>query len=258
MKPTRSRRIDLNADLGEGFGVWRAGDDASLIEVVTTANVACGAHAGDPLILLETARLAAKAKVGFGAHVSYFDLVGFGRRSIPLTAEELRAGVLYQLGAAWAAARAAGIRLGHIKAHGALYWDSQSKPEVAEALIEAVCAFGEDLVLITYPHGAALEAALAKGIRVAKEGFADRRYGPDGMLLRRGNPQALIEDPAEARTQAVSLALHGEALASDGSRIRVEVDSICVHSDTKGAVEIARAVREGLVSAGLVLAPIAA
>jgi 5-oxoprolinase (ATP-hydrolysing) subunit A len=252
-----SRAIDLNADLGEGFGVWRLGDDDALLGVVTSANVACGFHAGDPATMRRVCTRAAEAGVAVGAQVSYRDLAGFGRRFIDVDPGELSDDVLYQLAALDGIARASGTRVSYVKPHGALYNAAVSHEGQARAVVDAVAAYGGGLPVLGLPGSALLRAAESAGLPTVREGFADRGYTPTGTLVPRREPGALVHDAAEVAERAVRMAVDGQVLAVDGTRVRLDVESICVHGDTAGAVELARAVRTALEAAGLALAPFA-
>jgi UPF0271 protein len=250
-------RIDLNADLGEGFGVWRLGDDEALLDVVTSANVACGFHAGDPLTMRRVCAAAAERGVAIGAQVGYRDLVGFGRRRIDIDPDELAADVLYQLGALDACARAAGTSVRYVKPHGALYNTAADDPGQAEAVATAVAAFDRTLPLLGLPGSAMAEAAHGAGLTFVAEAFADRAYQPDGRLVPRRERGALVEDPYEVVARAAAFALHHRVTTVDGSVLPVEPRSLCVHGDTPGAVYLAREIRRTLVDAGVTLAPFA-
>jgi UPF0271 protein len=246
-----SRTIDLNADLGEGFGVWRLGDDEALLGVVTSANVACGFHAGDPSIMGRVCTRAAQAGVAVGAQVSYRDLAGFGRRFMDVEPAELTDDVLYQLGALDGIARVSGTRVSYLKPHGALYNAVVTHEAQARAVVEAVAAYDQRLPVLGLPGSALLRAAEAIGLRTVREGFADRGYTADGTLVSRREPNAVLRDAAEVAGRAVRMAVDGEVVAVDGTTVPVSVDSICVHGDTAGAVDLARAVRAALAAAGL-------
>jgi UPF0271 protein len=252
-----SRAIDLNADLGEGFGVWRLGDDDALLGIVTSANVACGFHAGDPVTMRQVSTRAAEAGVAVGAQVSYRDLAGFGRRFIDVDPGDLADDVLYQLAALDGIARASGTRVSYVKPHGALYNAAVSHEGQARAVVDAVAAYGGGLPVLGLPGSALLRAAESAGLPTVREGFADRGYTSTGTLVPRHEPGALVHDAAEVAERAVRMAVDGEVVAVDGTRVPVAVDSICVHGDTAGAVELARAVRTALEAAGLALAPFA-
>jgi UPF0271 protein len=248
------RAIDLNADLGEGFGVWRLGDDDALLGIVTSANVACGFHAGDPSTMRRVCAAAAESGVAVGAQVSYRDLAGFGRRFIDIEPGELADDVLYQLAALDGIARASGTRVSYVKPHGALYNAAVHHEDQARAVVDAVVSYGAGLPLLGLPGSALLRAAESAGLRPVREGFADRGYTAAGTLVPRREPGALVHDPASVAGRAVRMAVDGEVVAVDGTRRRLEIDSVCVHGDTPGAVELARAVRTAMESAGLRLA----
>ena len=250
--------IDLNADLGEGFGVWKLGDDDALLGVVTSANVACGFHAGDPSTMRRVCAGAVAGGVAIGAQVSYRDLAGFGRRFIDVAPAELTDDVLYQLAALDGVARASGGRVGYLKPHGALYNAVVTHEAQARAVVDAVTAYDPSLPVLGLPDSAFLRAAEAAGLRTVAEGFADRGYTPEGTLVPRRSPGALVHDPRAVAERAVRMAAEGVVVAVDGTAVDVAVRSICVHGDTPGAVELARGVRAGLESAGMQIAPFAA
>lgn len=245
------RAIDLNSDLGESLGAWRMGDDAALLDVVTSANIACGFHAGDPSHMRATARRAAEWSVAIGAHVAYRDLAGFGRRFVDADPSELADDVLYQIGALEAMARAAGSRVSYVKPHGALYTAIVHHEGHARAVVEAVRAHGGGLALLLLPGSRAGELARQAGLRVVGEAFADRAYTPAGTLVPRREPGAVLHDADRVRARMVRFATEGVLETTDGSLLRPEAESICLHGDTPGAVELARAVRAGLEEAGM-------
>ncbi len=247
-------RIDVNSDLAEGFGRWSLGDDAALLTTVTSANVACGFHAGDPSILRRTCERAAAEGVALGAQVSYRDLAGFGRRFIDMNPAELTNDVLYQLGALSAFARVAGTEVTYVKPHGALYNAIVDHREQAAAVVEAVRRYDDRLAVLGLPGSYWLELSERAGLSVFREAFADRAYTPRGTLVPRGEPGAVLEDPEAITRRCVRLARGEEIEAVDGSMIRLSADSICVHGDSPGAVAAARAVREGLEADGVELA----
>jgi UPF0271 protein len=249
--------IDLNADLGEGFGVWRLGDDEALLGVVTSANVACGFHAGDPSTMRRVCTGAAAAGVTVGAQVSYRDLAGFGRRFVDADPAELADDVLYQLSALDGIARACGTAVGYVKPHGALYNAAVHHEGHARAVVDAVAAADPTLPVLGLPDSALLRLADAAGLTTVAEGFADRGYTPEGTLVPRRQPGALVSDAGEVAARAVRMAVEGRVIAVDGTAVDLAVRSICVHGDTPGAVELARAVRAGLEDAGLQVAPFA-
>ncbi|MFB9658584.1 LamB/YcsF family protein [Glycomyces mayteni] len=241
--------MDLNADLGEGFGRWELTDDAALLRIVTSANVACGFHAGDPATLRRVCELAAAAGVRIGAQVSYRDLAGFGRREMDVPPAELAAEVAYQIGALRVFAEAAGSRVAYVKPHGALYHRAGRDPVQAAAVAEGARLAGVGLVLTQ--RGSELDrAATAAGLRVAGEAFADRGYRSDGRLVPRGEPGALLA-PRDAVAQALGLAADGEVTAADGTRTTVAAESICVHGDGPDAVAVAAAIRAALDERGI-------
>jgi UPF0271 protein len=257
MSAPASRGIDLNADLGEGFGIWRLGDDDALLDVVTSANVACGMHAGDPSTMRRVSSRAASAGVAIGAQVSYRDLTGFGRRFIDVEPGELADDVLYQLAALDGIARVSGTRVSYVKPHGALYNAVVGHEAQARAVVDAVAAYDDRLPVLGLPGSALLRAAEEAGLRTVGEGFADRGYTSAGTLVPRREAGALVHDAATVAERAVRMAAEGEVVAVDGTRVRVQVESVCVHGDTPGAVGLARAVRAALEAAGLVPAPFA-
>lgn len=243
--------IDLNADLGESFGSWQLGDDEAMLEIVTSANVSCGFHAGDPLTLERTCALAARRGVRIGAQVSYRDLVGFGRRFLDCSEAELRADVLYQLGALHAMCVAAGTSLAYVKPHGALYNTVVHHEEHARAVVTAVTAFDRSLPLLGLPGGMMLDIARTEGLRTVAEAFVDRGYTAAGTLVPRGQPGDLIHDPDAAADRVLRLVRDGVITAVDGTEVRLRAESVCTHGDSPGAVQMARRVREVLAAAGV-------
>jgi UPF0271 protein len=242
--------IDLNSDLGEGFGIWRLGDDEALLDVVTSANIACGFHAGDPSTMRRVCVKAAEKGVSVGAQVSYRDLAGFGRRFIDVDPIELADEVLYQIGALEACAKAAGTNVAYVKPHGALYNTAVHHEAQARAVVNGVKAFGE-LPVLGLPGSRLLAAAEQAGLPAVMEAFADRGYTPQGTLVPRNQPNALLTDTAAVVERALRLAQHGELVAVDGTILPTEAASLCLHGDTPGAVAHARAVRDALTSAGV-------
>ena len=243
--------IDLNSDLGESFGIWKLGDDDAMLDLVTSANVACGFHAGDPSTLRHVCQAAADRNVTIGAQVSYPDLAGFGRRFIDIDPTELRDVVLYQLGALDGFAQVAGTGVGYIKPHGALYHACISHPAQAEAVVAAAHEYDPAMAVLGAPGSPLLAAADAVGMEAVPEAFADRGYLPDGRLVPRSEPGAVLSDPAEVAARAVSIAVDRKVIAVDGSDVEVRARSICIHGDTPGAVEMARAVRAALDAASV-------
>lgn len=243
--------MDLNADLGEGFGRWELTDDAALLASVTSANVACGFHAGDPATMRRVCELAAAAGVRIGAQVSYRDLAGFGRRAMDVPAGELAAEVAYQIGALELFARAAGSSVGYVKPHGALYHRTVQDAEQAAAVVAGVRLAGAPLAVLGLPGSALHTAAEAAGLPTVAEAFADRGYRPDGTLVPRSEPGAVLTDPAEVVKRAVGIARDGRVTASDGRPLRLRARSLCLHGDTPGAAGLARLVRQELAAAGV-------
>ena len=248
-------QIDLNADLGEGFGVWRLGDDDAMLDVVTSANVACGFHAGDPATMARVCTAAVERGVVVGAQVGYRDLAGFGRRRIDVDPQDLTADVLYQVGALEAFARAAGTSVRYVKPHGALYNTAADDPIQADAVAQAVAAFGDRLPLLGLPDSELASAALRHGVPFVPEAFADRAYRPDGRLVPRSEHGAILDDPELVAVRAVAIATEHSVEAIDGSAVPVPAASLCVHGDTPGAVAIAWAVRDALAAADVDVAP---
>jgi 5-oxoprolinase (ATP-hydrolysing) subunit A len=247
--------LDLNADLGESFGSWNMGDDASMFRLVTSANVACGFHAGDPALLLRTCRAAAARGVRIGAQVSYRDLAGFGRRFIDVAPEDLTADVMYQIGALQALAHVAGSAVSYVKPHGALYNAIVSNQGQARAVAEAVHAVDPALPVLGLAGSVFFAEAQRLGLRTVPEAFADRAYRADGQLLSRRERNAVLHDVAEIVDRVASMVNTGRVVAVDGSTIPITVESICVHGDSPGAVQIATAVRERLLTDGVTLKP---
>lgn len=247
--------IDLNSDLGESYGVWRLGDDEAMLAVVTSANVACGFHAGDPSTLRATCVAAVSGGVRIGAQVAYPDLVGFGRRHLSMDAHELRDAVLYQLGALDAFAQVAGTGVAYVKPHGALYHVAARERAVADAVVAAAHEYDPSMAVLGLPGSELLRAADVAGMEPIEEAFADRAYLPDGHLVPRREPGSVLTDPDVVAERALRLAVDHEVIASDGSTVRVRARSICVHGDTPGAVDLARAVRAALDTAGVGVHP---
>ncbi|HEY9110622.1 MAG TPA: 5-oxoprolinase subunit PxpA [Rhodanobacteraceae bacterium] len=243
--------IDLNADLGESFGAWRMGDDAGVMPWITSANIACGFHAGDPGIMHATAALCMQHGVAIGAHTSLPDLQGFGRREMKVTPNEAYAQTLYQLGALHAITRAAGTQVHHVKPHGALYIMAVRDHALAGAIATAVRDFDHRLILVGLAGGALVEAGRDAGLPVQREGFCDRRYRADGSLTPRTEPGAVLEDIEVAVAQAVAIATRGEVVADDGAKVRIEADTLCVHGDRANAAAFAKHLRQALENAGV-------
>ena len=248
--------IDLNADLGESFGPWLMGQDERLMTSITSANVACGFHAGDPSVMRHTIAMAKAHGVAVGAHPGFPDLVGFGRRELHASAQEVEDFVLYQVSAIAGMAAAAGLRLQHVKAHGALYNMAARHGELAAAIARGTMAVDRQLVLFGLPNSELLREGEKAGLRVAAEVFADRAYERDGTLASRRKEGSVLHDADEVVARAVRMARRGEVTATDGSTINVRADTICVPGDTPGAPELARRVRAGLEAAGITVAAV--
>jgi UPF0271 protein len=246
--------VDLNADLAEGFGVWELGDDDAMLDIVTSANLACGFHAGNPVGLARTCRAAVGRGVRIGAQVGYFDLAGFGRRRIEVAPEELTADVIYQIGALQALARAAGTTVGYVKPHGALYNTIVNDRDQARAVAEAVRAADPGLPVLGLAGSVFFTEAQRLGLRTVAEAFADRAYQPDGQLVSRSEPGAILDDPVQIAERVLAMVTTGTTTAVDGSVIGIKVESVCVHGDSPGAVAIASSVRDRLLSKGIELA----
>ncbi len=250
-------RVDLNSDVGESFGRWVLGDDAAMLAVVTSANVACGFHAGDPSTLRRTCELAARRGVVVGAQVGYPDLAGFGRRFLDMEQRELTDAVLYQLGALQALAQVAGTGVAYVKPHGALYNATIHHDAQAAAVVRAVQEYDDTLPVLGLPGSALLRSAESAGLRPVAEAFADRGYRPDGTLVPRREQGAVLHDPEAVAQRVVRLVLRREVVAVDGTVLRLDADSVCVHGDSPGAVVMATAVRAALREAGVELAAFA-
>ncbi|MGQ0733100.1 MAG: LamB/YcsF family protein [Acidobacteriota bacterium] len=248
-------RIDLNADLGESFGPWPMGQDDSLMKSITSANVACGFHAGDPTVMRRTVALAKHHGVAVGAHPGFPDLVGFGRREMLATPQDVEDFVLYQVAALAGVASAHGVRLQHVKAHGALYNMAARDRALADAIARAVAAFDDRLILYGLPASELLRAGEAHGLKVAAELFADRAYEPDGTLASRRKPGSVIHSPDEVVARAVRMVQMREVVATDGSTIHLEGSTMCLHGDTPGAADLARRIRSALEGARVTVAP---
>lgn len=250
--------IDLNSDMGESFGRWKLGDDEALLTVVSSANIACGFHAGDPSVMRRTLANAAANDVAVGAHVAYRDLAGFGRRYVDVAPAELTADVMYQLAALEGMAKAAGTRVHYVKPHGALYNRIVADETQAKAVVEAMRAIDPALALLTLPGSAVGRVAEAAGLRVFREAFADRAYTPDGTLVSRRLPGTVIADPDAVAARVSRMVTDGTVEAIDGTVVPIRADSVCVHGDSPAAVALAEAVRARLTADGVAIRPFAA
>jgi len=251
-------RIDLNCDMGESFGPWRMGNDEAVLEHVTSANVACGMHAGDPRTMRVTVEAARARGVAVGAHPGFPDLQGFGRRAMTLTKSEAYETVLYQVGALAGFAQAAGTRLAHVKAHGMLYNMAAKDAGLAEAIARAVRDFDRDLVFFGLAGSELIRAGENAGLRTASEVFADRSYQDDGALTPRSQPGAMIEDVETSIAQVKRMVLEGLVRSVSGKDVRVKADTLCIHGDQPGAVAFARRIRDELAAAGVEIGPFGA
>lgn len=249
-------QIDLNSDLGESFGPWPMGSDEALMTSITSANVACGFHAGDPSVMRRTIELAKQHGVGVGAHPGFPDLVGFGRREMQATPKEVEDLVLYQVAALSGMAAAHGVRLQHVKAHGALYIQACRDRSLADAIAQAVRQFDASLILLGLPDSELLAAGRRAGLRVAAEAFADRAYEPDGSLASRRKAGSVIHDPEVVVERAVRMAREKSVVATNGEAIALDAQTICLHGDTPGSADLAKKVRAGLEYAGARVAPL--
>ncbi|WP_054301571.1 LamB/YcsF family protein [Gemmobacter sp. LW-1] len=249
-------KVDLNSDIGEGFGPWKMGDDAALMEVISSANIACGFHAGDPDVMAATMALAQRHGVGIGAHPGFADLQGFGRRRLALSAAEVANLVTYQLGAAQAMARAAGGRVRHLKLHGALSNMASEDATLARVCYEAALKVQPDLVIMVLAATAMEQVVRDLGCAWAGEIFADRAYADDATLVDRREPGAVLHDPAVISDRILSMLREGAIIAESGRRIPCRIDTICLHGDTAGALAIARGLRRDLEAAGVTIAPL--
>jgi len=250
-------QIDLNGDVGESFGAYQIGHDAALIPILTSANIACGFHAGDPGVMRATVALAREHGTAVGAHPGFPDLVGFGRREMKATPREVEDLVAYQIGALAAIAAAQGVRLSHVKPHGALYNMSARDADLADAIARAIASVDPSLRLFGLPGSKSLEAAQRHNVQVVSEAFADRAYRPDGSLVPRSERGSVIDDEAIVVKRAVAIARERMVIAADGTRVPLDVQTICVHGDTPGAALLASRIRTALSDAGIhVRAPI--
>jgi 5-oxoprolinase (ATP-hydrolysing) subunit A len=248
--------VDLNCDAGEAFGPWPMGEDNALVPLMTSVNIACGAHAGDPIVMRRTVDLAVQHGVAIGAHPGYPDLQGFGRRAIALAPSEVEAWVLAQIGTLFGIARAAAASLQHVKPHGALYNAAADDPLLAAVIAQAVRSFDPDLVLVARANSLQVKVGREIGLRVAEEAFIDRGYDADGHLLPRDHPAALITDPQVAAARAVHLIQNGGLFAVDGTWLSMRPLTLCVHSDTPGAAAMAESVRAALTESGAQIRPL--
>jgi UPF0271 protein len=247
--------VDLNCDMGESFGIYRLGLDEEMMAHITSANIACGYHAGDPIVMERTISFAKKHQASVGAHPGFPDLVGFGRRSMELSPREVRNDLIYQVGALSAFAQIEGLSLQHVKPHGQLYNLAAKDEDMARAICEAILALDKNLILVALSGSGMAEIASNSGLKVAREAFADRAYHRDGSLVSRKKEGSVIHDPQRVAERVVRMVKEGKVQSIEGDLIDLEVDSICVHGDTPGAVQLAETVRKHLEKAGISVLP---
>lgn len=251
-----SKFVDLNSDVGESYGSYKLGLDEEVLKYVTSVNIACGWHAGDPLIMDSTVKMAVKNNLGIGAHPGYPDLMGFGRRNIDITPKEAKAYMLYQLGALYAFSQTSGSKLQHIKLHGAFCNTASIKPELAEEIINGIMEFDKSLILLALSGSYIAKRAMEKGLKVAQEVFADRAYNSDGTLVSRKLQGSVIHDKKEAIERVKKMVLTGKVTSIDGKEISIAADSICVHGDNPEAVNFVSLIRKSLEGEGIELKPL--
>ena len=251
------RKIDINCDLGESYGIFKIGNDEKIMPHITSANIACGFHAGDPTTIARTIDIAKKHGVAVGAHPSYPDIMGFGRREMQLTSEEAKNYTLYQVSALQGFAKAASLNLQHVKPHGALYNMAVKDEKLSNAIAEAIKALDTELIVFAPPNSSLSEAATKSRLRVAHEFFADRAYNPDGSLVSRKHSNAIIQDPKKVVERVVKAVEDGTVAASNGEALDVgKVHTVCVHGDTPTALELAGAIKKGLMRADIEVKPV--
>jgi len=250
-------QIDINCDLGESYGAFKVGNDEKIMPHITSANIACGFHAGDPMTMAQAINLAKKHNVAIGAHPGYPDLLGFGRREMQLTLEEVKNYMIYQVSALQGFARTAGVSLQHVKPHGALYNTAAKDEKLSKAIMDAVKALNRNLIIFAPLNSAFAKVAVEGGLRVAYEVFADRAYNPDGSLVSRKQPNAIIQEPQKVMERAIKMVKEGTVLAVNGKVVNLgEVHTICVHGDTPTAIELVKALKKGLIKVGIEVKPV--
>ncbi|EEG77322.1 LamB/YcsF family protein [Dethiobacter alkaliphilus] len=249
-------KVDLNCDMGESYGRYKLGDDAEILDYITSANIACGLHAGDPVVMDTTVALAGKKGVAIGAHPSFPDLQGFGRRPMVMSKDEIRAFLVYQIGALKMFTHLHGYPLQHVKLHGALYNLACCEQELAEVTAQTVAAMDQDLILVALYNSQLYQAGKKYGLRVAGEFFADRNYANDGSLLPRSHPEALISDEDQAAERCLQAVFEEKLAAADGTTITVKADTICLHGDSPQALSFSRKIKNSLQSAGVTISPL--
>jgi UPF0271 protein len=248
-------RIDINSDMGESFGVYKLGRDAEVMDYISSANIACGWHAGDPMVMEQTVRMAKEKGVGVGAHPGYPDLLGFGRRRLDLSGGEIENYMLYQMGALYAFAKAYGLPLQHVKAHGSLGNLAFVDLEASKAIARAALRFSKDIIFVALTGTVMVQAAKEVGVRYVEEAYADRVYNPDGTLQSRKIAGSVIHDPEKAAKQALTIVKEGYVIAHDGTKVGVKPQTLCVHGDTPTAISILQKIREELKKAGIAVKP---
>jgi len=248
--------VDLNSDLGESFGAYKIGLDEEVLKYVSSANIACGWHAGDPIVMRKTVEIAYKNNVGIGAHPGFLDIMGFGRRSMTVTPEEMKQYTIYQLGALYGFVKAVGAKIQHVKPHGAMYNMAAKDDKLARAIIDGIFEVDRDLIVLGLSGGKMISAAKEKGLKAANEVFADRAYNPDGTLVARSLPGSMIYDRNLAISRVLRMVTQGKVIAINGEDIDIKVDSICVHGDNPEAVEFVRLIKEELTIAKVEIKPL--
>jgi len=249
------KKIDLNCDMGESFGHYKIGLDDEVIKYVTSANIGCGFHGGDPLVMRKTVKIARENGVGIGAHPGFPDLMGFGRRKMDVTPEEIKNYVLYQIGSLYAFAKAEGEKLQHVKPHGALYNTIANDEKLSRAVMEGIAEFDKELIVLGLASSKVINIAEETGLKVASEAFADRAYNPDGTLVSRRLPNAVITNPQEVLSRVIRMAKEEKIECINGEIIERKIDTICVHGDSPGAVELVKVIRQGLEKEGIPVLP---
>ena len=250
-----TKRIDINCDMGESFGVYKLGRDAEVMDYISSANIACGWHAGDPMVMEQTVRLAKEKGVAVGAHPGYPDLMGFGRRRMDLSPAEIEAYFLYQMGALAAFAKAHGLPLQHLKAHGALGNVAFVDLEVSKTIARTAARYDKNVIFVALAGTVMVQAAKEVGVRYVEEAYADRVYNPDGTLQSRKIPGSVIHDPEKAARQALTIVTEGYAIAHDGTKVSIKPETLCVHGDTPSAIAILQKIKEELKKASIAVAP---
>lgn len=248
--------VDLNSDLGESFGAYKIGLDEEVLKYVSSANIACGWHAGDPIVMRKTVEIAYKNNIGIGAHPGFLDIMGFGRRSMTVTPEEMKQYTIYQLGALYGFVKAVGAKMQHVKPHGAMYNMAAKDDKLARAIIDGIFEVDRDLIVLGLSGGKMISAAKEKGLKAANEVFADRAYNPDGTLVARSLPGSMIYDRNLAISRVLRMVTQGKVIAINGEDIDIKVDSICVHGDNPEAVEFVRLIKEELTIAKIEIKPL--